>query len=79
MAYFSNGSEGMIFDAECADCKYGEDPCPIAWVQMEYNYKACNNEVARDILNGLVKQDKDFKYLGCQMKNLIEEKEKNET
>ena len=57
MAYFSNGSEGMCFDDQCARCKYGQDPCPIALVQMEYNYEACNNETARKILDSLVSND----------------------
>jgi len=57
MAYFSNGTEGEVFDNQCLKCKYGEKPCPIAGVQMEYNYDACNNEVASKILNDLVKQD----------------------
>lgn len=54
MAYFSNGSEGMVFDDQCSKCKYGDKPCPIALVQMEYNYSAVNNEVATKILNTLV-------------------------
>lgn len=57
MAYFSNGSEGMCFDEQCSKCKYGEFPCPIALVQMRYNYDAVNNEVATKILNDLVKND----------------------
>lgn len=57
MAYFSNGTEGMVFDEQCSLCKYGEKPCPIALVQMEYNYDACNNDVARKILDTLVKDD----------------------
>lgn len=57
MAYFSNGSEGMCFEDQCAKCKYGQEPCPIALVQMIYNYDACNNEVASNILNALVKND----------------------
>lgn len=55
MAYFSNGSEGSCFD--CANCKYQDKPCPIALVQMEYNYEAVNNTVATKILDALVKQD----------------------
>ena len=68
MAYFSNGSEGMCFDEQCMKCRYGTEPCPIAWVQHEYNYKAANNETARAILDDLVKNDgtcemfKEFKY-----------------
>lgn len=57
MAYFSNGSEGMVFDDQCGKCKYGLHPCPIAAVQMNYNYDAVNNQVATNILNGLVKDD----------------------
>lgn len=57
MAYFSNGSEGMVFDDQCQKCKYGDKPCPIAAVQMLYNYDACNNEVATKILDTLVKPD----------------------
>ncbi len=61
MAYFSNGSDGMCFDEQCSICKYGEDPCPIAFVQMEYNYEACNNKVARNILDYLVKNTGECK------------------
>ena len=57
MAYFSNGSEGSRFEAQCQKCKFGDKPCPIAWVQMEYNYEAANNEVASKILDELVKND----------------------
>lgn len=57
MAYFSNGTEGSAFYFQCSICKYGEKPCPIAWVQTEYNYDACNNKVARKILDDLVKNN----------------------
>ena len=57
MAYFANGSEGMVFDEQCLVCKYGEDACPIAYVQQMFNYDACNNEVATKILDYLVKPD----------------------
>jgi len=55
MAYFSNSSDGMKFDEQCSKCKLGELPCPIALVQNEYNYSACNNVIASEILNYLVK------------------------
>lgn len=57
MAYFSNGSEGNVFVEQCMRCKYGQDCCPIAWVQTEYNYNAVGNEVATAILNELVAND----------------------
>ena len=57
MAYFANGSEGGVFDEQCSECKYGDDYCPIFYVQVEYNYEACNNKIARAILENLVKDD----------------------
>lgn len=66
MAYFANGSEEAVFDQECSNCKYGEDACPIALVQMTYNYDACNNKTARAILNDLVKDDGT-----CEMKKVF--------
>ena len=57
MAYFSNGTSGECFDAQCAQCRYGDGSCPIYWVQLNYNYEACNVPVARAILDHLVKDD----------------------
>lgn len=57
MAYFPNGSAGEVFGEQCAKCKYGEAPCPIAYVQFNYNYRACNNKIARNILDDLIKDD----------------------
>ena len=57
MAYFPNGTAGMVFDEQCCQCKYGEDPCPIALVQFIYNYEAVGNKTARAILDALVKDD----------------------
>ena len=57
MAYFSNGSAGEGFDDQCSICRYGLDACPIALVQMEYNYDAVNNKVATKILDTLVSND----------------------
>jgi len=75
MAYFSNGSESEVFDNECAECPLFEQPCPIALVQTMYNYDACNNKTARAILDELVKQEEEdpWRYIGCQMKPLIED------
>ena len=72
MAYFSNGTAGTVFDAECSECIFGKKPCPIALAQSFYNYDACSHEVAAAILNTLVKQDENFKYIGCQMKPLLD-------
>ena len=57
MAYFANGSEGECFENQCKMCKYSDRSCPIEFVQLEYNYDACNNGIASKILNDLVKND----------------------
>jgi len=59
MAYFSNGSEGTVFDDQCARCKYGTKPCPIAFVQMDANYDQHDDPsgTATKILDHLVKND----------------------
>jgi hypothetical protein len=59
MAYYSNGSEGMAFDDQCARCKYGKSPCPIALVQIDNNYDQLNDTTgtARKILDTLVHND----------------------
>jgi hypothetical protein len=62
MAYFSNGAEGMLLTNQCAQCKLGQKPCPIAVAQMLYNYSAVNNPQASDILGGLVDNE-----TGCDM------------
>lgn len=57
MAYFPNGTSGACFAEQCARCRYGGKPCPIAMVQMMYNYDACGNETATAILDDLVSDD----------------------
>ena len=57
MAYFPNGSSGECFDRQCQRCRYGQQPCPIAFAQVNWNYKACNNKVATEILDSLVSND----------------------
>jgi hypothetical protein len=57
MAYFPNGSSSEVFVEQCLRCRYGDGPCPVYWVQYNYNYDACNNEVASKILGDLVKND----------------------
>ena len=71
MAYFSNGSEGMILDEQCIECIH-EDPdagCPIALAQMLFNYDQVNNADLRKCLNMLVDDNRGE----CQMKPLIEQ------
>ena len=73
MAYFSSGTEGTALTNECVGCPLFDKGCPIACVQLVYNYDACNNPVATKILNDLVEQGDEGEYIGCQMKPLIKE------
>jgi hypothetical protein len=57
MAYFSNSSEGSGFEYQCSICRYGDESCPIFLVQFIYNYDACNNKIARKILDSLIHDD----------------------
>lgn len=67
MAYFSNGSEGECMENQCAKCIFGELSCPIALVQYNHNYSACNNKEARKILDTLINDNGD-----CSMYNEFE-------
>lgn len=57
MAYFSNGSEGECFEDQCGRCKYGQAPCPVALMQLEWNYDQVGNELAKKIMDNFVKTD----------------------
>ena len=71
MAYFSNGTEGMVLDEQCAECPIPDDaPCPILWVQITYNYEQIKNgkeTIVSDVLNCLVDKDGD-----CKMKPILD-------
>ncbi len=73
MGYFGNSSEGEPFEEDCATCPLGEYPCPIAGVQLEFNYVSCNNKIGRDILNRFITQGSKGEYIGCQMKRFVVE------
>ncbi len=72
MAYFANGSEGMILDNQCVDCLHANSnaACPINFVHITYNYDQCSDgqEKLRDCLSKLV-NDSGI----CQMRKLLAE------
>lgn len=73
MAYFANGSEGMHMDTQCDECLHGcgeRVGCPVAFVQMHFNYDQCapGQEKLRECLTMLVGEDGN-----CRMKALIDE------
>lgn len=71
MAYFANGSEGLVFDYECSNCFAEDKNCPVATIQLTFNYDQCDNENLRHAMNMLVTQ-KGEKYEGCQVKKIID-------
>lgn len=48
MGYFSNGTEGMIYeDHYCAKCIHGQDhddPCAVWDAHLLYSYELCNSK-----------------------------------
>jgi hypothetical protein len=58
MAYFPNGSAGAVLEAQCADCPLGNGPCPVAGIQMLYNYDQLNDgqENLKDAMSLLVNE-----------------------
>ncbi len=73
MAYFSNGSEGEVLDEQCVKC-LPYDPCPIALVQLEYNYTQCSagQEKMRELMNCLVDEKGN-----CRMKRYVKPRLQN--
>ena len=67
MAYFSNGCEGEVLDMQCSEC-LPYDPCPVALVQMYFNYDQCaeGQEKLMKALNMLIDEKGN-----CLMKEYI--------
>lgn len=72
MAQFSNSSDGSSFDSQCGKCKYGKKPCPIALVQIEYNYDQLKDTtgISTKILNTLIKEDGTCTVLSLMKQDL---------
>ena len=73
MAYFSNGTEGMILDIQCSNCIYKNDEdhnllCPIHHAHMEFNYDQLDKglEKLKACLNILVNDEGE-----CQMRKIM--------
>ena len=63
MGYFSNGTQGMIYEERvCAHCAHRDGPngdtgCAVMLAHMLYNYDECNND--KSILDILIPRTKD--------------------
>ena len=71
MAYFPNGTAGLILEQQCMDCIHEDEQslCPIANAHYQLNYEQCKdgNEKLRQCMAMLVGDDGM-----CEMKPLIE-------
>jgi hypothetical protein len=63
MGYFSNGTEGLMYEEEyCVNCIHGQSEdgivtCPIWDMQYNYNYEECNKPDS--LLHELIPRGKD--------------------
>lgn len=67
MGYFSNGTEGEMYEAEyCAKCDHNaNDDCAVLLAHLIYNYDECNKKDS--ILHLLIPRDKDGYNEKCKM------------
>ena len=70
MGYFSNGTEGSMYEEEfCARCIHGQDEergCPIMGLHLALNYEECNKP--QSIFHSLIPRSKDgLSNLQCKM------------
>lgn len=70
MAYFANGTEGGILDEQCHNCLHGLNDdvlCPVALVQVTYNYAQLHQPDLQTALIMLVDE-----HGACQMRRALE-------
>ena len=68
MAYFSNGTEGSIFESKwCGNCVHWEG-CPVWAAHLIHNYDQVKNEQLKSALNMLITTTEDGLYADeCRM------------
>ena len=70
MAYFPNGTAGMLFNETCFDCIHGisdDIGCPIALAQMMFYYEHVGIKPLEDCMNLLVNE-----HGVCKMKPILD-------
>ncbi len=69
MAYFQNGTESEMLDAECKTCALGNDTCPVYLAQCLFNSDQMREGQERimQLLHLLIDDDGI-----CQVKRLLE-------
>jgi hypothetical protein len=64
MAYFPNGTSGMIYEEQyCFNCVHGNEGCPVMDAHNLYNYDQCEEDdrgkAIKTILDLLIPETKD--------------------
>lgn len=62
MGYFSNGTEGEMYEARyCARCLHSklEDGCPVWGLHLFYNGEQNKSEMVGEMLSALIPRSKD--------------------
>lgn len=73
MAYFSNGTEGMIWEEQwCNRCVHNKDPeedggCVVLFVHLLHNYDQTDNEALESVLGCLIPTNEDGFAGECKM------------
>ena len=58
MGYFSNGTEGEMYEERyCSKCLHEKDGCAVMLAHLIHNYDECNNP--ESILHMLIPKTKD--------------------
>lgn len=65
MAYFPNGTAGMMFEEKWCDKCHHQDGCTVWDAHLLSNYEECNNPDS--ILHILITQTKDDSAAECTM------------
>lgn len=75
MGYFSNGTEGDMYEAKyCNRCRHEDDEkgCPVMLLHVIWNYEVCNpktdeHKAMHDVLEMLIPRGKDGFNDQCSM------------
>lgn len=70
MGYFSNGDEGMFYEAEwCDTCLHNtERGCPVLRCHLSYNYEQKDGTPLKSVLSTLIPRSRDgLRNLKCRL------------
>lgn len=71
MGYFSNGTEGEMYESQyCDRCIHQDDPCAVWLLHMLHNYDECNND--KSMLHVLIPR-KGIENEQCAMFKIAED------